>query len=192
MKREMLMTLLSALAAGGISAEGLTQDQLDSLLKELAQKPAPKKLAPGATCYMVAMPPERKEYVCTICGAKTVIKKDDAGWDIGERLDTYRRQMRHIKSLGLDAVLDERSLCATCRAKMERPPEAGTFFMEVRIGEKTTRTIITGSDLSKLIAFLEKKDKWTAGAGRELPLKDELPRIRELLGMPEAKEPDAK
>ena len=182
MKREMMMTLLSALAAGGISAEGLTQEQLDSLLKELAQKPAPKNLLPGATCYKVAMPPERKEYVCSGCSAKTIFKND-----IGEMersLDTYRRQIQQINNLGLDATLDERSMCAMCRAKMKPSPEIGDFFIEMRIGGKTTRTKIEYGDFPKLIAFLEKKDKWTTGAGSERPLKDELPRIRELLGMP--------
>ena len=183
MKREMLMTLLSALAAGGISAEGLTQEQLDPLLKELAQKPAPKDLLPGATCYKVAMPPERTEYVCPVCNAKTIATKD-IRW-IGRSLDTYRRQIQQVKTHGLDAALDERSLCATCRAKMEPPPEIGDFFIEVTIGGKTTRTKIKGDDFPKLIAFLEKQDKWNAGSRGELPLKDELPRIRELLGISE-------
>ena len=184
MKREVLMTLLSALAAGGISADSLTQEQLDTLLNELAQKPAPKNLSFGAMCYMVAMPPERKEYVCPVCNAKT-IATTDASW-IGRFLDTYRQLMQQVKALGLDATLDERSLCETCRAKMERPPEIGIFFIEVKIGEKTKRTAINIDDFLKLIAFLEKKDKWTGRTGRELPLKDELPRIRQLLGMPEA------
>ena len=188
MKREMMMTLLSALAAGGISAEGLTQEQLDTLLKELAKKPAPKNLAPGATCYRVAMPPERTEYVCPVCNAKTIAAKDTR-W-IRQSLDTYRRQIQQIKALGLDATLDERSLCETCRAKMEPPPKAGEIFIVVKIGEKTTRTKVADDDFPKLTAFLEKKDKWTAGAGRELPLKDALPRIRKLLGMPEAEKPE--
>ena len=183
MKREMMMTLLSVLAAGGISADSLTQEQLDSLLKELAQKPAPKDLLPGATCYKVAMPPERKEYVCPGCSAKTIFKNDIGG--IERSLDTYRRQIQQIKALGLDAALDERSMCETCRAKMEPSPEIGDFFIEVKIGGKTTRTKIGYGDFPKLIAFLAKKDKWTAGAGRELPLKNELPRIREILGIPE-------
>ena len=191
MKKEMMTTLLSALAAGGISAEGLTQDQLDTLLKELAQKPAPKKLAPGAMCYSVAMPPERTEYVCPVCNAKTIAAKDTR-W-IRHSLDTYRRQIQQIKALGLDATLDERSLCETCRAKMEPPPKDGEIFIVVKIGEKTTRTKIESEDdFSMLTAFLAKKDKWDAGAGRERPLKDELPRIRELLGMPEAEKPETK
>lgn len=184
MKREMLMALLSALTAGGISADSLTQEQLDTLLKELAQKPAPKDLLPGATCYKVAMPPERKEYVCPGCSAKTIFKNDIG--EIERSLATYRRQIQQIKSLGLDAALDERSLCATCRAKMKPSPEIGDFFIEVKIGGKTTRTKIKGDDFPKLTAFLKKQDKWNAGSIGEQPLKDELPRIRELLGVPGA------
>ena len=206
MKREMLMTLLGALAAGGISAEGLTQKKLDSLLKQLAQKPVPNNLSPGAMCYMVDMPPERIEYVCPVCNSKTIIAEKQRWLFIGNRLGTYRRQMRQLKTIrlgatldkrstrrqiqqikarGLDATLDERSLCETCRAKMKPSPEIGDFFIEVTIGGKTTRTKIEDDDFPILIAFLKKKDRWEAGNGSELPLKDELPRIRQLLGMPE-------
>ena len=184
MKREMLMALLSALAAGEISAAGLTQKKLDSLLKELAQKPAPKNLSPGAMCYMVDMPPERIEYVCPVCNSKTIVA-NNLRWFIGNMLDTYRQQIKQVKRLGLSATLDERSMCETCRAKMEPAPEIGDFFIEVKIGEKTTRTEIRQDDCPKLIAFLKKKDRWEAGNGSELPLKDELPRIREILGIQE-------
>ena len=53
----------------------------------------------------------------------------------------------------------------------------------VTIDGKTTRTVLKPYDLEKLVAFAKKKLKWEAARGKEYPLKDALPRIRELLGV---------
>ena len=153
------------------------------------------------------MPPLRTEYVCPVCSEKTILINTMAwkskslsesdiealGFDYFisntfEFLENCHEEIKQLNALGLDATLDERSLCEGCRAKMEPVPEFGDFFVEVKVGKKTTRTKIEWNDFCKLIAFLEEKDTWNADAGGDRPLKDELPRIREILGMPEASE----
>ena len=191
MKKEMWLATLSALMAGGLSAEELTQEQLDKLLAELAKKPAPQDLDFGACCYEMAAVADRIEYVCPVCGGKTILVNSTRPWEewINEwTLKQYREDVKKVKELGLDAKLDERSLCETCRVKMEPSPQIGDVFLEVKIDDKTTRTKINETDFAKLIAFLEEKDKWKTEAEWERPLKDELPRIRALLGMSEPTE----
>ena len=184
MKKKHIMITLGAVAAGCLAAKHITKGQLDDLLATLAEKVNPKNLLPTAMCYSTPRQPERIEYVCPACGAKTIFMEGDV-WDVDSLLRFYRQKMQDIRNLGLDATLDERSLCETCRASMEPAPKAGDFFIEVKNGETVTRTKIEERDLFKLIAFLEKKDTWRAHAAQEYPLKDELPRIREILGIQE-------
>lgn len=178
MKREILMAALGLASTGAWSAEDVTRDKIDNLLKELASKPAPKNLAPAAMCYDMAMPPDRAEYVCPTCGAKTLYE----GANVGsvETARAYRAGTEALRALGVDATLDETYLCDACRT--ENTPFF--FYLEVKLDGNLVRSSIRDhDDLRKLHAFLSGKAVWTSGFGEEKPLKDELPRVRMLLGV---------
>jgi Uncharacterized protein containing LysM domain len=177
MKKELLLSTLSALLAGTLSAENLTREQLNAMLDDLAKTPAPTKLSPGAMCYAVAPFPPRSEYTCPECDAKTI--------HTYENWTAYRNSVAKLRALGIDAKLDERSLCEICRAKMDGDPKAGDMFLDVTVGDTVVRNKITthSNDLTILIAFLEGKDKWISRNNGEHAVKKSMPRIRELLGL---------
>ena len=159
---------------------------LDKLLKAVAEKPAPTDLAMGAMCYDMSMPPDRIEYVCPSCGAKTLHATRSGGvgfdWDSPLlSLRAYREYVNRLNQLGLDLRLDESALCSACKNE-----SADGLAIEVTCKGKTTRNKLRDiDDLRKLLAFVEGKFIWKGFHDEEHPLKPELPRIRELLGMTE-------
>lgn len=156
---------------------------VDRLLKRLAEKPVPTKLEMGAMCYDMAMPPERAEYVCPACGTKTIhATKGPDGWNVPAlSVKDYRTAIEQLRKLGLDARLDESSLCSACRKE-----GVSGLFLEVTIKGRVIRNALQREDdLRKLIAFVQGDLVWKGEQDRELPLKPELPRIRQLLGVNE-------
>ena len=165
----------------GIESSG--NIDVDKLLKQLAEKPVPKKLSYGAMCYDMAMPPERAEYVCAVCGTKTIHStKQLGGWDNPElSVQNYRSTLEQLRKLGLDVKLDESFLCSKCKKDGE-----STLFLEVTINKRVVRNALVDlNDLRKLIAFVQGNLVWKGEQDREFPLKPELPRIRILLGVKE-------
>jgi len=219
MNKELLLALLSALAVGGcadnktapeknlrvlladlgVLAVGeydgreLTVEQIiNALLDDLANKPTPKELNPGAMCYFTGGYTRNcLELNCPSCGSKTLCtywahppyETDDFLKNPMESL------VNEIRKLGLDAKLDEQSLCESCRAKTNPVPEEWGVCLMVTLNGKTTRTRLDTqytkgySDLVKLKAFLEGKQAWDSGESGEKLLQPELPRIRQLLGL---------
>jgi len=164
--------------AGMLAAEELTREKIDQMLKDLVAKPVQKEM-PGASCYKPAPPAERMEYTCPLCKTKTLHEKEQVKHV--RAADRYRRQMARVKELGLDAALDETDLCAKCRK--DKASDARQFHIIIWRDDRAIRTRLEHTDLSVLIAFLEKKDVWTSDNGGKYPLQRELPRIREILGM---------
>jgi len=187
MKKELLIAALGIGFTGALDAA--TQREVDRLLAKLAKTPAPGILAIGADCYMMALPPERTEYVCPECGTKTLYSQSEQNAYCGALYSEkeYNAQCKKLRSLGWNVKLDSTFLCSKCR----KPDQPKQFFIEVTIDKKTTRTKIQGDDLPKLIAFAEGKTVWSGRFETGTYLKYELPRLRELLGKP-AKKPTTK
>jgi len=185
MNKETLSAFLAALTAGNLSAENLTREQIDKFLDELAEKPAPDaKIFEGVSCYDMMMPPDRIEYVCPVCGEKTIHAHKgfykEPTWSL-------RHQTKRIKELGLDIKLDETDLCNQCR--LDKNTDTIQYYIVVNLDGKIKRSLVKENDWEILIAFLEGKNAWEPDGGIE-PLKPHLPRIRELLGIEEEIIPD--
>lgn len=165
------------LAAMAANAGDLSRTDIDAKLKELADKPAPTKLAPRASCYKVAMPPNRIEYVCPTCGTKTILK-NDTGWLL-PNLESYRKQTEELRKLGLDIKIDESALCIKCRQE-----ESGTNILhwKIKIDGKGRAVEFKEQDIDILRGFLKENNKLDRGPGGEQPLKNYLPRLNELIG----------
>jgi len=168
----------------GCSRTELTREQLDKMLVETAKKPVTSELREGAMCYSRGEPsdPERTEYVCPLCKTKTYHTKRENVWHVQDAMK-YRRQIKRVNKLGLNATLDETDLCSQCRR--DKTTDIINFDIVVAQDNRSIRTQLWSFDLTLLIAFLEKKDVWGTGNDGTRPLKNELPRIREILGMDE-------
>lgn len=201
MKKELLVAAMgiSSLTPGCVKTGGqgdvttdpqLTVDvttskvDIDNLLKRVADKPAPENLNPGAMCYAMMAPPERAEYVCPSCGTKTIhaMNQLERGWGAPAlAVKQYRGYIEQLNKLGLVSKLDETYLCSACKKE-----GVSGLFLDVTAKGRVVRTALQGDeDLRKLIAFVQGDLVWKGDRGSELPLKPELPRIRQLLGIKE-------
>jgi hypothetical protein len=201
MKKELLLAAmgLSALTPGcvktGCQGDATKDPQptgnvaspkidIDRLLKQVAEKPVPKELNMGAMCYKMAMPPERAEYVCPSCGTKTLHALNENGRMGGWRAPAlavkyYRTYIEQLNKLGLAAKLDESFLCSACNKEGNT-----SLFLEVTVKGRVVRNaLVDMNDLRKLIAFVQGDLVWKGEQDAEYPLKPELPRIRQLLGV---------
>ena len=185
MRKEVLLAMLCASCTSSHSTKDVTQERIDRLLAEVAEKPAPDEVVSFAMCYESFSLPERIEYVCPICGAKTIHVKEAAEAEWKGRY--HRKKLKEVRKLGLNVTLDERAFCDSCRKKTDIHDGVLGFYVNVTVNGKVARTLVDELDWQRLIAFLEGKDTWTyqdweGGSDYTKPLKPELPRIRELLG----------
>jgi hypothetical protein len=157
---------------------------VDRLLKRVADTPAPKELNPGAMCYSMMVPPDRAEYVCPSCGTKTIhaLNQLELGWGAPAlSVKHYRTYVEQLNKLGLVAKLDESFLCSACNKDGKT-----SLFLEVTVKGRVVRNaLVDMNDLRKLIAFVQGDLVWKGEQDMERPLKPELPRIRQLLGVKE-------
>jgi hypothetical protein len=167
-------------------APPLSRDQLNAKLKKLAETPPPTELKRGAMCYDMAMPKDTADYTCPIDGSHTQYSKN--AW--------LAQAVRHLPALradaaslpGISASVDEREFCRKCTPKAPESPEPILVVKLADGTEKRTRGV-NEQDLTILSEFLRDHLKHEGDTGTETPLRDLLPRIRELLGMNEAPKP---
>jgi hypothetical protein len=166
------------LTSGAVSSRKV---DVDRLLKRLAEKPVPKTLSYGASCYMVEMPPDRAEYVCAVCGTKTIHSTNKGrSWGTPAlSVKYYRSYIEQLKKRGLDVKLDESCLCSKCQKEGQ-----SSLVLEVAIKGHVTRNPIHDiNELRILIAFVQGELVWKGTHEDVFPLKPELPRICQLLGI---------
>jgi hypothetical protein len=195
--RKLALTLTSTafLASVGMQADGANPPQPDPTLHaatvatlnkaeikkmlatiEQSKAPDPKM---GACCYDMAAPPAKMEYVCPHCGTKTLYAKDVA-YKWNRELDSCRRMFKELPKHET-MVLDETSFCHKCRSGTNSP----SLKLQIRFNDGTTNTVnsVSSSDFLLLKGLLSNKlDHPTLNAGTS-DLKQDLPRLRELLGV---------
>jgi len=137
-------------------------------------------------CYIGGASPNRTEYVCPVCGTKTLYTKEDEKKFFSKdpmvvNIGTYRWQCNMLRELGWDVNLDESLLRSVCC----KPEERKRLFLEITLDGKTTRSELRNGDLTMLLAFAENKLAWMSNDQLELPLQPELLRLCELLGVDE-------
>ncbi len=168
------------------SNEFVSKKDIEQMLISLS-KSDPKNLAPvGAMCYKVAATPDRIEYICPVCGEKTLYTSDIK--NIYQRNFTkiiYEdlQQMRQIvsKMPKIDCVLDESQLCKKCSPDVENPDLC--LIIKIK-DEKLHKTCnISLIDIELLYEFLSGQEIHRTKYDKEEPLKNYQNRIEELLGM---------
>jgi len=164
-----------------------SKKQIDQKLKHLAETPAPTNLSFGAMCYeMIAVDYDIQEYICPVCGEKTIYKKNkdkekfvyinSVIW----KISSCRREIEKIN--GINIKLDEKQFCNHCSPKTERPE----LFLLVNIAGLKDTTIIsnfTYMDIRILNEFLNDKLVHKTDNDGETALVNNIDRIKELLGI---------
>ena len=83
---------------------------------------------------------------------------------------------------GSSVELDEKAYCRNCQPTAEAHP-AAVLVVRLPDGSQTRTEDFTEDDLGLLRDFFAGKDVKVGAQDDEMPLKESLPRLRELLGM---------
>ena len=166
--------------------------EMKERLLKLAKGEAPTELAIGAMCYEVAAPPLKAEYVCPKCGEKTLYALEDvdaqpdrqATWSMVSQVNVgIAASRRRIKEIGgLSVKLDESQFCRTCSPQV-KTPKLGLVVQYAGQQEPHRVWDITENDAKLIAEFLAGKDKHVGPTDGEIPLKDYVKRLEELLGL---------
>ncbi|NLH16441.1 MAG: hypothetical protein GX455_07680 [Phycisphaerae bacterium] len=159
--------------------DSLSRAQIEQMLQQLQKQKAPKPTM-GAMCYDMAGPPPTADYVCPACGQKTVYSKDTSfvTWELG----SCRREFEQMtKTDNLKMVLDESSFCSNCSPNADKHE----LVLKITYSDGTTHSAggIHQSDLRMLTYFFKGSLSFKGLQDGTEPLKDHLPRLRELLGL---------
>lgn len=182
--------LIGAAARGGGEAEergissrslkGLSGAELDSMLLRLRTDKAPEPTL-GAMCYDMAVPAPVTEYICPVCGERTVY--EEWCWLLHE-LPRSRALFEVIEdSVDISVALDERLLCSHC-APTEG--EARLVLVAIPAEGDTVRNDVSQTDLVMLLSFLQGNLTYEDDFGATLPLQPHADRLALLLGLEHA------
>jgi hypothetical protein len=151
------------------------------LLERVEREEAPDFIM-GAMCYRPAMPPDRVEYICPVCGERTWF-----GGDVGEMLHREAEPMRRAMA-ELDgnpffrALLDETAFCSSCSGAPD--PGNPRFILNLVYCEGDTVSTPVGLyDLQMLVGFVSGELVFADSYDARLPLRESVPRLRTLLGV---------
>jgi len=163
-------------ASGEIAA--LPESAIDSLLARLETEKAPEPTM-GAMCYSPVAMSDSNEYVCPVCGERTVYGYD-LGWFLQYDLPGCREDAGAIDASDLlDAELDESDFCGHCSPGVEDP----ALRLAIRYGDGTEIVNeVSRRDLMMLRGFLSGELYFVADREATEPLQPHLERIRQLLG----------
>jgi hypothetical protein len=179
-------------AAGSVKNGGMTKKQIKARLKHLAESKPPKDLAPGAMCYEMVAPPNRVEYICPVCSAKTLhaVPEDRKNpysgpefkainalrWD----LPACRRIRDSLKQHSVEIV--ENEFCKKCSPQVKAP----RLGLKVSYSDASAPHVVMGvnrDDCVLLNEFFKGSNKFKHLTDNEEPLKHKIPRLKELLGV---------
>jgi hypothetical protein len=180
-------------APDAITAEAMktyTQAELASMLARLEARPAPKVTRMGAMCYDMSGPPDRVEYICPVCGERTLYPTREQPASVGNEdrmllgwsLPACRRLVEEIrKTRKLDIALDETSFCRLCKPSAPKHE----IILTVKYPDRSTHASpIAPDDLRILRDFVAGKALWTGAQDDEHPVKENTARLRVILGLP--------
>jgi hypothetical protein len=169
--------------------KSMSQEKIREMLGRIEAKKAPEPKM-GAMCYDMAAPPARAEYVCPKCGEKTLYTKEEA-WKLQWTVDACRREFLLLKAASdLSVSLDESSFCSHCRPDAKK--HAMCLVLTYADGASFTNETVTPGEMRMMAGFLKGELSYKAENDSTLPLKEALPRLRQLLGLPAGEEPKSK
>jgi predicted RNA-binding Zn-ribbon protein involved in translation (DUF1610 family) len=160
--------------------KSMTQSEVEKLLARVESTAAPEPVE-GAMCY-AAMPMESTaEYLCPICGEKTIYGADQA-WLVTRQIESARRYVEQITALSsMEVLLDETGFCSFCSGA-----DSGLALVLRVVYEEgdTVSSEVTDFDLQLLAGLFSKSLTYNTFNDGQMPLQPYLGRLREVLGLP--------
>jgi len=158
---------------------GASVAEVETLLDSIERKDTPEPVM-GAMCYEMAACPSVIEYICPVCGERTVYEGGSDLWNVQE-LFTIRALFDSLAACtDADLLLDETSFCSFCGDVSTEP--APLLVVDLDDADPCT-SVVDADDLRVLIGFFFGKTSYATVNDGSLPLKPELDRIRTLLGL---------
>lgn len=166
------------------SVKSMSRGDVEKMLQFLSRNEAPKEII-CAMCYQVIVMGNPYEYICPVCGEKTLYAYRD---EVLQLLFYGRIEFGILseKNSILNLELDDTHFCKKCHPEDKKP------FLVLKVTYKDGSVHecrnCTVDDILFIDAFLKGKTPYTrireATEGKE-ELKSMLPRLRELLGIKE-------
>ncbi len=192
-----LIVLLLVLAASAATAAGareaarrsrsVTAERIKSmsrrevmhLLEAVAKEDEPEYVM-GAMCYAAMPMPDVTEYVCPVCGEKTVYTDADHAFLLWQ-IDTARSLVSQMQAIGtLDVALDETGFCSFCAPDSVLPG----LRLAITYEDGTTVTPeVNVEDLRMLAGLLSGHLYYETSNESQSPLRPNLDRLGDLLGV---------
>lgn len=153
------------------------REDIRRLLERVELEEAPEYV-PGAMCYGPMAHPERAEYVCPVCGERTLYGSPEAGF-LQNDLQSMRRMAEGLSETGFFEALLEETYCSFCH-----PGDQGCVRLVIVYEEgDTVRTVVNSQDLMMIQGLLRGGLVFRSDRDALLPLKDRVERLRTILGM---------
>lgn len=160
--------------------KSLSMDQINFLLARLETEEAPAPVF-GAMCYEMMAAPLVAEYVCPVCGEKTLYENTHTAF-IEWEIDGARRLAESInQSTDFTIELDETLFCDFCSDDADAGP--GLLLRVIHEDGEEFVNRVSLTDLRKLSSFLHGRLYWLTDNDSQEPLQNDVDRIREMLGI---------
>jgi predicted RNA-binding Zn-ribbon protein involved in translation (DUF1610 family) len=165
---------------GSERLKSMSQREVEKLLARVQSSAVPEELE-GAMCYAVMPYTDSAEYLCPVCGEKTVYGSDDS-WLVSRQIPAARRYMEQITAeADLEIRLDERGFCSFCSGSGES--QALVLRVVYEEGD-TVSSEVTDFDLQLLAGLFSNQLFYTTSNDGRMPLLPYLDRMRQVLGLP--------
>ncbi|MCX7045273.1 MAG: hypothetical protein NTX50_07320 [Candidatus Sumerlaeota bacterium] len=163
------------------SIQSLSSEEVGRMLSRLEKQSGRYDSMIGASCYIMSPPPDRADYICPVCGEKTLYTSNSA--HLIPRLGSFRSKFEALSQRKeAQFALDESSLCMKCR------PEAKVRALMLKVtyanGARHEEPLQSVDELQMLKGFLDGLCIYNDSWGNVASLCGQAPRLRALLGIP--------
>jgi hypothetical protein len=160
--------------------KSMSREEVRRLLERVQKSDEPESTF-GAMCYEAVALPDVAEYVCPVCGEKTVYASGGASTILYELPAARRLFDELIASTELDMFLDESQFCSSCSGGDTAP----SLVLRLTYDDGTSVSTEVGEmDIRLLSGLLTGSLTYsTFNEGTE-PLKPSIERLGELVGIP--------
>lgn len=165
----------------GIDFRSLSDSEIDQLLERLESEDPPDRVM-GAMCYAAMAYPEVAEYICPVCGEKTLYSGYETAM-IEWQLQGMRRMAENIDDMtDFPVMLDETQFCHFCSGG--DIPNPSLVLRVMRSDSMEIENTVSSTDLSMLESFLQGNLYYFTSNDSQEPLREHADRLRQLLGFP--------